>query len=215
MKIKTIKAIIFLITIPLYVVGQNIPAIKLDSSVNTSQFYSWTYEVERSRSGNVLAYWFLDQDFKLYSGRPSHHPPANAKFLVGSWNIEKDSIVMHISKPKKLGLVEPVDYKYRAFQLTWSTNTGFTEKDTGEPLIVTSICIILSADPTFKATRVLADLNKYIETYFALTGLKDEKESLGAWDDHERVDNLVREYFSREKIVVGIKQYRNQNLWVR
>lgn len=212
---RTAQILLLTVFSSLDVLGQSTPTINSDSSVKTSEFYSWTYYKQTNEYGHPETYWFLNSDFKLYFGRTSHHPPANIRKLVGSWKIQKDSITLVITKPDKLGLSEPTSFKYRVFQIYWSTNTGLSEKGTGEPLILKSVGIILSDNPQFSLTETKEKITKYIRDNHKLTELNKEEESIRDWLHHEQVDALVRQYFNSEEVTIGIKQYRNKTLWIR
>ncbi len=191
--------------------GQDLPSIDSDSTVKTAEFYSWTYDTNDGYGG---AYWHLANDFKLYFGRTAHHPPSNHKDFVGTWRMQKDSIFLIISKPKKIGLPESTCIKYRVFGIEWTTNTGFKEAETGVPLVLRSVGIILSDDPQFRLREVIEKLNHYVRDNFRPTE-EEEDESMRDWDNHDQIERLVRQYFNLEETIIGIKQYRNKNLWIR
>ena len=194
--------------------GQGFPTIDPDSTVKTSEFYSWTYDKQIKKDGHGGTYWHLGSDFKLYFGRTAHHPPSNHKDFVGTWRIQNDSIFLIISKPKKIGLPKPTRIKYRIFQITWTTNTGFKEEETGLPLILRSVGIILSDDPDFRPMEIVEKLNHYVQDNFQPSEV-NEKESMSDWDNHDQIERLVRQYFNLEETIIGIKHYRNKNLWIR
>ena len=197
------------------VAGQSLPAIKFDSTVRTSELYSWRYDKEREVDGHWSTYWVLKNDLKLYSGQTAPQPTSNNSALVGSWRIQKDSLVLTISKPKRLGYSNPFSIKYRIFQVEWTTTTGFSEKDTGEGLVLRSVAIILCNKPDFNMIELLEKLNKYVMINYKPIELGEDEESIRDWNTHNQVEELVRQYFNSETIPIGIKQYRNKNLWTR
>lgn len=192
--------------------GQPSISFTTDSLVKTSEIYVCTYDIDRNDLGTWSIYWYLDYDFTLYYGSSVDSPPSNRKFDVGSWHINNDSIELTIKRPKRLGKSEPFKRKYGVFEIIWSTNTGFKEKSSNEPLILTSRGIVLTEDRNFKIKDTLAKLNEYILEQFKPSHSELDDETFDGFEEHVRINRLARNYFNKEKILFGIKEYVNGNL---
>lgn len=201
---------------PFFLFAQSRPMLAVDSSAQTSEFYAWTYDKDREEHGYWGSYWMLDYDYKLYAKWTHHHPVSNTKTVVGNWQlIGQDSILLSITKPKKLQLPAATELRYRIFKINWKTNTGFTLEKSGDPLTLTSFAIFLSDNPAFSIAEFIVKLNEYFDRQPIRKDSKPQDESDQAWDQHDEMEKLIRQYCNRNKVIVGIKQYRNNMLWAR
>jgi hypothetical protein len=121
--------------------------------------------------------------------------------LVGTWRQLDDSIVLNITKPKTFREKQPFKLKYGICQLKWTTDTGRSKH--GEISIVTTYCILLK-DKKLNFDALKQALLQYIETDTATTDMEIV--------NHVDKENMVRNFFKSQKIIFGIKQYRNNNL---
>lgn len=180
--------------------------IKVDSIIKTSEYYAWHYEITTGK------YWNLGHDFDLYLGTSSHHPVANPQEKVGSWFLRNDSLILKIIKPKKLDKKEPFQLAYMIYQFKWETATGLSEATSGEDLLLTSSVIILGDAEGVDLLQTVGVLKTYFNEKLKRDGFDDA--TLGL-DNHLEMERFCSEYLQKKKVIWGIKQYRNKNLWVR
>lgn len=209
---KTIRVISFFIIIPFSIAAQSIPTISLDTIVKTSEFYNGIYDIEFHGYGG--SYWLLKEDFKLYQGYTNDHPPSNKKELVGSWIMSSDGLILTIDKPKRQGSSETFDdRRYKIYQFQWKTATDMIERHSRDSVSLISIGIILADNLEFNGVEELNNLNQYVKEQFKRSQLKPDEEVLRAFEDAAQIEDLVRKYFYNKKIIIGVKKYRNRNLW--
>jgi hypothetical protein len=209
---KAIGTVLTLLFVSSFVAGQAIPDISIDSTSRTSEFYAWTYKIEGNEHGFWGRVWQLDHDLTLHSLQLNHHPVTRHKQMVGSWKMQNDSVILMISKPKKLGLIDATTLKYKPYCLQWTINTGFTEN--GKPLVLRSVAIIFSDDPKFSVIEMLENLKLYVRDNYKATQKEEDEQMLDQFGAHEQIVDLVGNYFILNKMVAGIRTYKNQNVWL-
>lgn len=188
-----------------------ISTLTADSLVKTSEYYLWTYSIAE-QGGFSSNYWSLGNQYQLYFGSISDSPVANRKKLVGTWTVLQDSIMFSIPKPRKIWWYKMPPMKYRPFEISWRT-ADIGNTPSGESVSLTSVAIVLSADPKLRITEVLNKFKEYIakDPRFILSP-RDVTDSVS---NHMLIEELVQRYFNEPNVCVGIKQYRNDHLWRR
>lgn len=182
--------------------------IEIDTVIKTSEFYAWTYDIDRSEHGTGGTYWKLDYDYNLYYGITAHHPPSNNMVYVGTWKQVDDTLVLHVKKSKHFSKKESFEVKYGIHHFKWTTNNGKSKQ--GELSILTSYCILLTSNPKLDFNDIKSRLVEYLNKDTIVSTEKSNNIF-----EHFDSESPIREFFNTQKIVIGIKQYRNNNLWVQ